>query len=194
MQMSRRFFLLYTMLCCALAHAEKLAPDAAKQAVGERAHMIVKLLAAGEFSRIAKFVDPQKGVRFSPYANIDTDSDVVLSCADLRSPSKLQAVRKWGAYDGSGAPIRLSFRRYYRQFIYDRNFAQAPKIGYNEQNAKSSTAGNIDDTYADAITVEYYFPPPNATEETHWSALRLIFQRTGDDWFLVGIVHDQWTV
>jgi hypothetical protein len=26
-----------------------------------------------------------------------------------------------------------------------------------------------------------------------WRSLRLVFMQDGDEWFLIGIVHDEWT-
>jgi hypothetical protein len=172
-----------------------LSPAAARKEIAERAQKVIEILARRDLSQLSRFVSEEKGVRFSPYAQIDADSDVVLKPNDLRNPQKLQGIRKWGSYDGSGLPIQMSFVDYYRKFIYDRDFAHASKIGYNEAIAKSNTTSNANEVYPDSIVVEYYCPPPaDQKNATGWSALRLIFQKAGTEWFLVGVTHDQWTI
>ena len=49
--------------------------------------------------------------------------------------------------------------------------------------------------YQSAVVVEFYFPgfdPQYAGMD--WRSLRLVFMQQGSDWFLVGIIHDQWTI
>jgi hypothetical protein len=180
-------------LFCHRAASETLSPDVARKEIAARAQKVIEILARRDPTQLSRFVSEEKGVRFSPYAWVDTDADVVLKPADLRNPRKLQNVRKWGSYDGSGLPIRMSFIAYYRKFIYDRDFAHAPKVGHNEVIAKSNTTNNTGEVYSDSIVVEYYWPPPEDPEKANrWSALRLIFQKTGTEWFLVGVAHDQW--
>jgi hypothetical protein len=183
------------LLVVCSASGATLSPEDAKKDIAGRAHAVIEILAHREFSELSRYVSEDKGVRFSPYAQVDTSADIVLKRGDLRNPHELQAVRTWGSYDGSGAPIRMSFAAYYNKFIYDRDFDRAPKIGYNEEFAKSNTTNNAGEVYPDSIVVEYYFPPPADDPEkaTQWSALRLIFQKTGAEWFLVGVIHDQWT-
>ena len=86
----------------------------------------------------------------------------------------------------------MSFFAYYRKFVYDRDFAHAPQVTYNEIIAKGDTTGDASAAYPDdSIVVEYYFP---ADDKKLWAALRLIFQRTGTEWLLAGVTHDQWTI
>ena len=182
------------VLLAALCPAQSLSPTDARKAVAIEAHAVLEALGHQQFAALSQYVSADKGVRFSPYASIDKDADVVLTRRDLRSPRKLETVRKWGAYDGSGQPIQLSFLAYFRKFVWDRDFARA-KVGFNEASGKSNTANNASDVYPNDIVVEYYVAPPSDAEKAaQWSSLRLVFEKTGSDWFLVGIVHDQWTI
>lgn len=43
--------------------------------------------------------------------------------------------------------------------------------------------------------VEYHFPGfEKKYEGKDWKSLRLVFEKKNDRWYLVGIVHDQWTI
>ncbi len=172
----------------------ELSPEAAKAALGTRAEQVLQALGKHSGPALAPFVDPAKGVRLSPYAQVDTDADVVLTRADLQNQAGLTKLRKWGSYDGSGLPIRMSFAAYSRKFIYDRDFLHAPQTAFNGTLEKGSTAINYQEAYPDAISVEYYFPPPtDSAAAPKWASLRLLFQQHEKQWFLVGIVHNQWT-
>ena len=174
---------------------ERLAPAAAKQQIGIRAQAVLKALAHRHFAELASYVDPVKGLRFSPYAASDTD--VVLTRDDLNSRAKLGRVRHWGDYDGSGEPIRMSFIKYYRRFVYDRDYLRAPQIGYDQflgPEEADEYERNYDDVYPHSIFVDYYIPRGLDTDERPWSSLILVFQQSDGEWYLVGVIHDEWTV
>ena len=49
--------------------------------------------------------------------------------------------------------------------------------------------------YDNAIVVEYYFPGFNPDYAgMDWESLRLVFEQYENDWKLVGIIHNQWTI
>ncbi|MNI87506.1 hypothetical protein D3C73_1447100 [compost metagenome] len=106
-------------------------------------------------------------------------------------------IYEWGAYDGSGDPIKLTFRDYYKAFVYDRDYANAEKKAFNQFIMHSSTTDNIREVYPEAIFVEYNFskgPVPSDSSDMEWSSLRIIFEPYKGDWYVTGISHDQWTI
>ena len=53
---------------------------------------------------------------------------------------------------------------------------------------------NIPDFYPGGMMVEYHFPGIDPEYGgLDWRSLRLVFIPYGEDWFLVGVVHDEWT-
>ena len=51
------------------------------------------------------------------------------------------------------------------------------------------------EVYDNPIIVEYYFPGFNPEYEgMDWKSLRLVFEQYEDNWYLVGIIHNQWTI
>jgi hypothetical protein len=129
-------------------------------------------------------------VRFSPYLHVNTQQDVVLKADQLSSTQ----VYTWGVHDGSGEPIKGTFAEYYKQFIYDLDFAAAPKVGWGEILGKGTIVDNVKEAYPDGVFVEYHFPGVDAKYQgMDWRSLRLIFEREGQQWYLTGIMHGQWT-
>jgi hypothetical protein len=145
--------------------------------------------------QFAGYVHPKKGVRFSPYAFVDRHADVVLTAAQVRTALGDRQERLWGHFDGSGDEIRLTFDDYYKDFVYDRDFAAAERVGYNTTVRSGNTINNIPEMYPGAIVVEYHVPAADPIHaDTRWASLRLVLERSGESWFVVGVVHDEWTM
>lgn len=154
----------------------------------------VEALRDRDMARLAALAHPTRGVRFSPYAFV-RETDVVLTSAQLATALDDPTVYLWGAYDGSGAPISLTFAAYYEQFVYSHDFAAAPQVGYNQIIGRGNTINNCFEFYPGAFVAEYHFPGFNpAYGGMDWVSLRLVFQQENGVWYLVGIIHDQWTI
>ncbi|HEX2948651.1 MAG TPA: hypothetical protein VHV83_03640 [Armatimonadota bacterium] len=157
------------------------------------ARKIVQAFKMKNWARVARSVHPQKGVRFSPYANVNVRRDRLFTARQIRTAWNRPTRYLWGVYDGSGKPIRLTFAEYYAKFIYDRDFANAPFVSVNRSRAQGNTINNARQVYPNADIVEFYFP--NSNENTlDWRALRLVLERWRGSWYLVGVIHDQWTI
>ncbi|MEY9353735.1 hypothetical protein ABIF99_002581 [Bradyrhizobium japonicum] len=164
-------------------------PEQAQNIIAEQASRTVAALKTHDMNELAKLVHPVKGVRFSPYAFLDTQADVRFTAVMIRRAFADRKIRAWGTYDGSGKPMRLSFADYYKRFVYDRDFARSPVSYNNQQSARGNTRDNSRGEYPDAIIVEFHFPGAGDS-----CVLRLIFQQYRGAWYLVHIVHDEWTI
>ncbi len=105
-----------------------------------------------------------------------------------------QTVYHWGDYDGSGLPIDLTPGEYYNRFIYDRDFANPEEISYNRIIGQGNTINNTFEMYPEAIIVEYHFSGTPEYAGMDWRSLRLAFEEKDNIWYLVGIIHDEWTI
>ena len=175
---------------------ERLSPQEAKRVIAGRAQSVIQALKAGNIAKLSTFVHPQKGVRFSPYASVLLDQDRVIKKGQLAQMWASAKIYRWGEYDGSGDPIRLSFRKYHRRFIFDHDFSHAESVNYNPASmGHGNTPNNIQAVYPKSIAVGYHFsgfdPKVSGMD---WSSLWLVFEKKGSEWYLVGIVHDEWTI
>jgi len=178
------------------SNPERIPSEESKRIITGRAKSVLQALKAGNIAKFSTFVHPQKGVRFSPYAQVLPDEDRVIKQNQLVRMWSSQTRYKWGAYDGSGDPIRLTFRKYHRRFIFDHDFSRAESVVYNpEHMSRGNTPNNIPEIYPQSIAVEYHFSGFEERYSGHdWVSLWLVFEKKGSTWYLVGIVHDEWTI
>lgn len=166
-------------------------------AAAKRANETVQAMKLKDMQKLAELVHPDKGVQFSPYSHIDTDKDIRLKRGELSQQWTNKAKKTWGAYDGSGEPIDLTFPAYYDKFVYDHDYAAAPQIGYNKIIGKGNTVNNVFDIYPQDqyMTVEYHYPGFDPKYEgIDWASLRLVFEKEKQQWYLTAVIHDQHTM
>ncbi len=155
---------------------------------------IVNLLKLKDLPRLAAYIHPTEGVRFSPYGFVNTETDVVMQASILQHALEKEDLLEWGSYDGSGETIQLSFADYYDEFIYDHDFANVAQVDYNNPIGIGNTINNASEIYPDSFIVEYHFKGTSANEFMDWSSLRIVLTQYKNDWVVVGIIHDQWTI
>jgi len=170
------------------------------EAIAARAAQAILALRDRDMRTLANLVHPAEGVRFSPYGYVQAGAgapggqDLVFGAADVAGLWSDPAVYMWGSAAGSGEPIELTFGDYYEQYVYDVDFAQPDVVGFDVTIGLGNTIDNIAEVYPGASMVEYHFEgfdPQYAGFD--WRSLRLVFQDSGGSWYLVGIVHDEWT-
>jgi hypothetical protein len=158
------------------------------------ADVVVEALSQMDLETVAEFVHPEKGLRFSPYTYVEDDHQVFMP-AELPGLVGSDQVYLWGFYDGTGDPIELTFDAYYEQFVYSADFANPEEMAIDEELGWGNTINNITEFYPGSSFVEYHF---SGFEEQYqgmdWESLRLVFIQEEGTWYLIGIVHNQWTI
>ena len=163
------------------------------EAVAAQAVVAIQALKSRDFETLASLVHPELGIRFSPYTFVSPD-DLVFSAGQVRTLPFDQTRYRWGHFDGSGEPIELIFQRLLLRFVYDVDFTRPHRVGYNEFIGGGNTINNIIEFYPNATTVEYHLEGSDPRfGGMDWRSLRLIFEEKAGVWYLVGIVHDEWT-
>ena len=168
-------------------------PHTTEQAVLDRAAHVITALKANDMTSLSKFISPQVGLRFSPYATVK-ETDQVFPAEKLVGLFSDSTAYNWGGYYGTGEPIELTFADYYAKFVYDEDFANAPQVSLNHRLGVGTTLDNAAEFYPGGMVIEFYFPGFDPTMEgMDWRSLRLVFIQENSEWNLVGIIHDQWT-
>lgn len=165
-----------------------------RETVLARADNVLHTLKNNDMSKLAEYVHPDKGLRFSPYSNM-SEKDITIPAAKLSEAAKDKSKLIWGAYDGSGDAIDLTFNEYFNKFIYPKDYLEAPEIILNQAVQRGNSKNNIKETFPDAYNIEYYFSGfEKQYEGMDWRSLTLVFEQKNDIWYLVGLVNNQWTI
>ena len=156
---------------------------------------ILKSLKEKGYTGLAEFIHPKLGIRFSPYAYIDTTVDQLLSRNKLIALGKSQKKIKWGFEDATEKPIKLSINNYVKEFVYDVDFLNAEKKGVNKFFGGGNSLNNLKEIYPRCNFAEFYFSGIDPKfDGMDWRALRLVFKDYKKKYYLIAIVHDQWTI
>jgi hypothetical protein len=158
------------------------------------AQAVAAALKTADYYQLADFVHPVQCLRFSPYPYLYENGQTF--CPDELSvlPGS-DTIFTWGRYDGTGDPIELSFLDYHQRFVYDQDYLQPDVVGLNQEVSSGNAINNIPDLYPDGMIIEYHFPgfdPQYGGMD--WRSLRMVFIEDKGGWFLVALVHGEWTI
>ncbi|RYY70280.1 MAG: hypothetical protein EOO13_07060 [Chitinophagaceae bacterium] len=148
-----------------------------------------------DYPAFSQFFLPATAVRFSPYGFIDSTSNVELTAAEfndlLRSGKKIV----WGQQDGSGDTMLLSLPDYFKKFVYNADFLNAEKSATDKFIGSGNSLNNLKKVYPGARFIEYHFSGfDKKYGGMDWTSLRLVFKESNDQFCLIAVVHDQWTI
>ena len=157
--------------------------------------VILGLLKDKKIQQLDSFIHPTLGVRFSPYGYVDTLHDQKFTPAKLNASNKNAKKINWGSYDGTGDAISLTLPQYFAKFVYDVDFVNAKKRAINETLSAGTDLNNLQQIYPGCDFTEFYFPGFEAKYDgMDWRSLRLVFKKENERYYLVAIIHGQWTI
>lgn len=164
-------------------------PAGSEASLRGRATEAVTPLRDKDFAKLATLAHPDKGVRFTPYTFIQP-RDVVLDAATIRQGTANTRTYLWGFSDGKGDPLEWTLERYLARYVYERDYAAAPQVLIdNYPQVRGNKYDNTKTVGADRGVLL-----PRDRTRPNWSGLRLVFEDRGGAWYLVGVIHDEWTI
>jgi len=149
------------------------------------------------YSAFADYIHPASGIRFSPYGYVDTLSHLRFSRDKFIATAKddNQEMIVWGKFDATGDPIKMTLNNYLQRFVYDVDFIKPEKRTVNEFIGTGNSLNNLLSVYKNCDFTESYFSGfKKEYAGMDWKSLRLVFKERNGKFFLVGIVHDEWTI
>jgi outer membrane murein-binding lipoprotein Lpp len=156
---------------------------------------VVELLKTMDMSGVSDYVHPSLGVRFTPYDYVDSQADLVFTATQVAGLAQDNTVYLWGSFDGSGNPINQIYSDYHQSFVYDEDFLNPHMIGINTKIGMGNSLNNVDTAYPNGEFIEFHFtgfdPQYGGMD---WRSLKLVFEDVSGSWYLVGIIHGQWTI
>lgn len=156
---------------------------------------LLKAISERDYSLLAKYIHPRKGIRFSPYGFVDTADQKVLTKDAFLQLAVNKKKRTWGTADGSGDAIVMTLPDYITKYVYDHDYRNAKQKSVNRFLGGGNSLNNLHHIYPGTDFTEFYFPgfdPQYGGMD--WGTLRLVFQKENTSTYLVAIIHDQWTI
>ena len=118
-----------------------------------------------------------KGVRFSPYAYVDSGA-IVLSASQFLSLIQSDSLLLWGYYDGSGDSMELSLSDYLFKFLYNHDYLNAEIHSINSFKASGNSLNNLEEFYPNMMFTEHYFSGFNPQYGgLDWACIRLVYEK-----------------
>ncbi len=172
--------------------AAALSPAQAERTIAARARAVVEALRRRDVNALARFAHPTRGVRFSPQPGV-LPSDVILRRGELVRAWRANRPNVWG--ETEAGEISLNFRQYWGEYIYSHDFARDGAVSYNRPRAQGNNVNTLRENYPRALIVGFHHPGHDpARDGMNWGILWLMFERAGNEWFLVGIANNQWAM
>ncbi len=160
------------------------------------AFTVLSHLANEDGAALANHAHPTRGVRFSPYFNVNLNTDITLYPGNTIGANMFTntTVYVWGAYDGTGDSISGEYASYHDRFVYDEDYLNPELIGVNSIVGTGNMNNNIEDIYTNDSYVEFHFSGFDPQfMGMDWRSLVLVFEEDNGSWYLVGVVHGEWT-
>jgi hypothetical protein len=177
-----------------LAHESDLLPDI-YDIMLPLGNEVVKTLDPLDVEKLFDMAHPEKGILFSPYLFINTETAIHLKKSEVQLSIKNNTIYNWGEYDGSGDPIELTVLQYFNRFVYDKPYKDAPLYDVNERIGQGNSLDNTIEIFPTSTFIEFHFegfdPDLNGMD---WRTIRLVFEQENNTYYLVAIIHDEWTI
>lgn len=149
---------------------------------------------------VVDYVNSDKGLDLKPFYSSNSDNGRNISKQDLPMFFNDPKEYLWGYEDGSGLPMKSTNAKYFDSRVYSMDFLNADETSYNTEVSKGNNLplkSVLEAEYpgSNIRFIEYYFVGTDPQYEgMDWQALALVFEKVGDNWFLISILHNQWTI
>lgn len=157
----------------------------------DEAFLIYDLLKNYNIPELVKYIHPDMDLIYSPYGFIR--EPVKFSALDLINASISDSVYLWGFYDGSGDSILMTFPEYHKDFVFCNEFSRHIDTAINRPGNPSNSLDNFLEIFPEGGYVDFYVKGTEEYGFLDWRSLRLGFVKKGRKWYLVAIIHDEWT-
>lgn len=148
-----------------------------------------------DWTAVSQVVHPEQGVRFSPDAYLSNE-DPRFTADELPNALDNPVAYVWGTEPGTGRPIALTFAAYVERYVYDAPYWEKARLGVNVRQGAGNIIDNHEEFFPGSQVVEFHIPGSEQYGGLDWRSLRLVFlpdPRAPQDWWLVAIVHDEWS-
>lgn len=161
----------------------------------ERAGEVLDALADQDYTALCALVHPQRGVTFTPYSTVDPENDLCFLPDQLSKAISDGSTYLWGFTNGKGDHINLTVSEYISRYVYNEDYRNAPVVSIDQIAVSGNALENVQEVFSDCRFVEYYYPGVKPEMDNFdWCALKVVLAPYAEQWYLVGLIHSEWTV
>jgi len=156
---------------------------------------IIILLNQRNYTQLANYIHPEKGVRFTPYSESKA-TDQLLTKEEFLDNIKTDPTLNWGYYanpdNPEGFPIELTLNEYLETFVYQGDYINSDVIGYNERvNHHFFFLPEFEHIeYKDSIVVEHFIDD----DLYDFLSIKIVYQKYEESWYIVAFINNEWTI
>lgn len=159
------------------------------------ASQVLQSLKNKDYRSFASYFHPKEPVLFSPYGHINVANSKKLLAKDFLESIEKNWTLTWGVYDGTGESMKIKVVPYLEKFVYDADYLQASQTSFDQVVQKGNSLNNIAEVFPGLHFVDCHVegkdPQYNGMD---WRSLRLVFKMHNNAYYLVAVIHDQWTI
>ena len=162
----------------------------------DAAQQVLSAFKVKDGQQLAQLVHPEKGVRFTPYTYVDLAQDRVFTRSEIADFWKDQTSYFWGVVDGTDDErIDLTPGQYVGRYVLDRDFAPPALLGADADRTIGANVTNAAEAYPEGHQVAFSWEPPPGKGDPGYdtSILRFVFEPEDGGWYLVAVIHNEWT-
>jgi len=173
----------------------KLSPEESQAIIEMVDSEIIILLNQKDYTQLADYIHPEKGVRFTPYSESKA-TDQLVTKEDFLDNEKTNSILNWGYYanpdDPEGFPIELTLNEYLETFVYQGDYIDSDAIGYNERvNHHFFFLPEFEHIeYKDSIVVEHFIDD----DSYDFLSIKIVYQQYEESWYIVAFINNEWTI
>jgi hypothetical protein len=153
---------------------------------------IAERIAAGDYEGLSSYIHPVFGLVFAPNSTVNLGSNQCFTPQRVAIAGRDSHVYVWGVKYGSDEPIQLTTVQYFSEYVYDRDYAHAPVMGFNTVLRSGNALENVSAAFPDGQFVDLYFPSTSA-EANDWRILRMVFEDFEGEMKLSALIHSEYT-
>ena len=155
---------------------------------------VTEAIKYSDYELLAKYVHPEYGIVFSPYATVNLSSNKWFSVDQVQDFSNDTEQYIWGLTSDGGEPIQMSVSDYFSRYVFNYDYTVAPLIGINYIVRSGNTVENVTEAFPGAQFVDLCYPGTAENENQDWSTLRLVFESYNDRLMLTAIIHSEYII
>ena len=166
--------------------------DLKNDELAKLASAVAECIANRDYEGLSSYVHPVYGLVFAPYSTLNLGSNQCFTPQRVAITGRDSSVYIWGVKYGSDEPIQMTAAQYFAEYVYDRDYAHAPVMGFNTVLRSGNALENVAATFPDGQFVDLYFPA-TSKEANDWRILRMVFEDCEGEMKLSALIHSEYT-